>query len=82
MVNYLTANLVALAGLLAGASVVHLIYRPDLVRLQGMLSFLLVICAEFAYMQWTVQSIELYTGEDAEKSSTGEQANKANKELS
>jgi Domain of unknown function (DUF4516) len=32
MVNYLTANLVALAGLLTGASVVHFVYKPDLVR--------------------------------------------------
>jgi hypothetical protein len=31
MINYLLANVVALAGLLTGASVVHYIYRPNLV---------------------------------------------------
>jgi hypothetical protein len=30
-VNYLTTNVVALAGLLTGASIVHEIYKPDLV---------------------------------------------------
>jgi Domain of unknown function (DUF4516) len=31
-VNYIAANLAALAGLLTGAAVVHNIYQPDLVR--------------------------------------------------
>ena len=31
-INYVTGNVVALAGLLTGAAIVHNVYKPDLVR--------------------------------------------------
>jgi hypothetical protein len=31
-VNYVTANVLAMAGLLTGATIVHNLYKPDLVR--------------------------------------------------
>lgn len=31
-INYVTANAVALAGLMCGAAIVHNVYKPDLVR--------------------------------------------------
>jgi Domain of unknown function (DUF4516) len=43
-VNYLVGNLVALAGLLSGATVVHNIYKPDLVCHSTEGAFLCGLC--------------------------------------